>query len=224
MYIVNMETKTAFDVERMKHIGIYWSGEEDHGWMTAALLREKTGLEGHATFENVESKFNFPPGIRQVSPEATTQWLYMALQKIWNVGQEWTRSRMGVHMDMRQGGAIKYAVFCGQTITGLCRTQKMHSGQMLKELIEEAGRWDPEQKPASLWLSSTCAKQDKEDMMIKTKSGRTSFPIRKASKFSGTSSSQLGNHKKAWKSKCRKPTKNVGQMQKDTQAKTCHGD
>ena len=49
-------------------------------------------------------------------------------------------------MDMRQGGAIKYAVFCGQTITGLCRTQKMHSNQMLKELIEEAGRWDLEQK------------------------------------------------------------------------------
>ena len=46
---------------------------------------------------------------------------------------------------------------------------KMHSEQMLKEFIEEAGRWDLEPKPASLWLSSTCAKEDKEDMMIKTK-------------------------------------------------------
>ena len=100
----------------------------------------------------------------------------------------------------------------------------MHSNQMLKELIDEAGRWDLEQKPASLWMSSTYAKEDKEEMMIKTKSGRTSFPNGKASKFSGTYSSQLANHKKVWKSTCRKPTKHVGEMQKYTQAKTCHGD
>ena len=30
MYIVNMEIKTAFDVARKKHMGIYWSGEENH--------------------------------------------------------------------------------------------------------------------------------------------------------------------------------------------------
>ena len=54
-------------------------GDRDtHGWITAALLRELGGLEGHATFKNMESKFNFTLCIRQGSVEAPTRWLKLA--------------------------------------------------------------------------------------------------------------------------------------------------
>ena len=59
MYVANMDTKTAFDVARPMHIATAMEDPNVHGWITAALLREIAGLEGQATFENVESTFPF---------------------------------------------------------------------------------------------------------------------------------------------------------------------
>ena len=35
--------------------------------------------------------------------------------------------------------------------------------QMLRDLVEEASRWDLENKPASLWWTSTYDPEEKED-------------------------------------------------------------
>ena len=47
----DVEVLTAFDVARPK--------QDAHGWITSALLRDLGSLEGQATFDTVESKFNF---------------------------------------------------------------------------------------------------------------------------------------------------------------------
>ena len=61
---------TAFDVTRPKLFARFLGGQETHGWITAVLLHEMTGLELFEGFENVESKFNFTRCIRQGSVEA----------------------------------------------------------------------------------------------------------------------------------------------------------
>ena len=45
---------------------------------------------------------------------------------------------------------------------------KEHLEHMMKELMEEAEKWDLLPKPASLWSSSTRADEVKEDMTMKT--------------------------------------------------------
>ena len=50
---------------------------------------------------------------------------------------------------------------------------KAHLEQMLKDLIEEAGKMGLEPNPASLWWTSTYASEEKEDVNspLKTSSG-----------------------------------------------------
>ena len=40
--------------------------------------------------------------------------------------------------------------------------------QLLRDLIEEASRWDLEPKPASLWWTSTYESEEKIDMILST--------------------------------------------------------
>ena len=65
MYLAGMDIETAFDVARPKRIAKIVGDHDVHGWMIAALLREIAGLEGQATFENVERTFSFARCIRQ---------------------------------------------------------------------------------------------------------------------------------------------------------------
>ena len=68
MYVASMDIKTAFDVARPKHIAKIMGDQNVHGWIVAALLREKAaGLEGQTTSENVECTFPFARCIRQGS-------------------------------------------------------------------------------------------------------------------------------------------------------------
>ena len=90
MYIASADIKTAFDVARPKQMAKILGGQEAHGWITAALLREMNGLAGHAAFDNV-SKFNFTRSIRQGSAGAATFWLKLANHILWNVEKEWMR-------------------------------------------------------------------------------------------------------------------------------------
>ena len=69
--------------------------------------------------------------------------------------------------------------------------KKNHLGQMMKELIEEATRWDLEPMPASLWWSNTYAEENKEDMMIKTKKRQNKFPFEKSFNIHGYMSTRL---------------------------------
>ena len=65
VYLASMDIKTAFDVARPKHVARIMGGQDVHGWMTAALCREMAGLEGQATFENVENTFSLTRCIRR---------------------------------------------------------------------------------------------------------------------------------------------------------------
>ena len=68
---------------------------------------------------------------------------------------------------------IKNVALCGLTTVGSCRTQKME--HMLRDLIEEASRWDLVSKPASLWWTSTYNSEEKVDMILGTHQGAANF-------------------------------------------------
>ena len=74
MYVASMDINTAFVVARPKHIAKMMGDQDVHGWITTALLREMTGMDGQTTFEIVESKFQFTRCIRQEKVEATRFW------------------------------------------------------------------------------------------------------------------------------------------------------
>ena len=44
MYLASMDTNTAFDVARPKHIAKIMGDHDVHGWIVAASLREMAGL------------------------------------------------------------------------------------------------------------------------------------------------------------------------------------
>ena len=73
-------------------------------------------VHGHATFGNVESKFQFTRCIRQGGVEALTLWLKLAMQILWNVEKEWTRKRMEVHMDTYQDGSHQNCSCSGRSL------------------------------------------------------------------------------------------------------------
>ena len=64
MYLASLNVKAAFHVARPKLMAKIVK-DHVHGWSIAVLLRETAGLEGQATFENVESKFSCARCIRQ---------------------------------------------------------------------------------------------------------------------------------------------------------------
>ena len=118
MYIANMDIKTAFDVARPKNSAKVFGGQisprmaysgpvtshegtEAHGWIATVSIT-------HATFENIESRFNVSRCIRHGSVEAPTLGLKLAKQIFWN----------GVHIHESQGGSHQMSVFCRSTTDG----------------------------------------------------------------------------------------------------------
>ena len=57
--------------------------------------------------------------------------------------------------------------------------------QMLRDLIEEAGRWDLTPKPARLWWTSTCDSEEKCDLSINTTTGCHRFSFEEKFKILG---------------------------------------
>ena len=55
--------------------------------------------------------------------------------------------------------------------------------QMLRDLIEEASRWDLKPKTASLWWTSTYASEERSDMILGTQRAVTNFPWRVHSRY-----------------------------------------
>ena len=78
MYLASMDTETAFDVARPKHIAKIMGDHDVHGWIVAASLREMAGLEGQGKFESVES---------------TVSVLKIATQILGNVEPEWVKKK-----------------------------------------------------------------------------------------------------------------------------------
>ena len=129
MYVTNMVLKTAFGVT--KQIAKVIELQDFHGWITAALFPEMKGLEGHAAFENIGSKFSFMRCVVQGNVEALTLRLKLAQQILWNVEKERKRKRMGIHIDKHHGGSRQILLGDVALTNTLVR---------MKELIEEAER------------------------------------------------------------------------------------
>ena len=160
MYLASLDIRTAFDEAKPKHVAWILDDHNTHGWLIAALLREMSELSGTASFESVESRFSFRC-LRQGSVEAPRLLQKMASQILANVEEEWMMKRKGVPMDVEEGV---------HQICSFMSRSKEHLEQMLKDLLEEAGKVDLEPKPASLWWTSTYA-SDKSDMILGTSQG-----------------------------------------------------
>ena len=149
-----------------------------HGWIIAALLREMPRLTGKATFECVECSLVFNRCLRQGSAEALRLWQKMATQ-IWATVEEWMKKGKGVLLDVEGEGGEVHQI-CGFMwadnfwVMSHC---KKHLKQMLKDLIEEAAEMDLEPKPVSLWWTSTCASEEKEDMILGSSKACVKFPF-----------------------------------------------
>ena len=75
-----------------------------------------------------------------------------------------------------------------------------HLEPMMKDFIEEAGRWDLDTKQASLWWTITYADENMEVMMIKLiYKACTNF---RSTRSWDTSSIRLGGRRTAWKREC----------------------
>ena len=120
MYMASLDIKTAIDEAKPKHVAKILEGHNTHGWLIAAFLREMSGLSGTASFESVESRFCFNRCLRQGSVEAPRLWQKMASHILANVEESMDekRKRCFVGYSRREREYIKYAVLCGQTISG----------------------------------------------------------------------------------------------------------
>ena len=113
----------------------------------SSLQREMGGLKGRGSFQNVESNFTFARCIRPGSVEAPWLCLKMAMQMLRNVEREWKRKEIGLHIETCQEGCHQIWRFMWADNYWILSHSKMHQEQMMmKELIEEAERWDLEPK------------------------------------------------------------------------------
>ena len=123
MYIGSMHTKTAFDAARPQHSANIVDDQDVHGWVTAAFLREMTGLEGHTDFENVESKFKFTRCICQGDVGAPTRFgsnWQCRFHRTWKQNREKGWEFILTHVKVE---AVKSAALCSPIIIGLCHTE-----------------------------------------------------------------------------------------------------
>ena len=92
----------------------------------------------------------------------------MAAQLLANAEESWTRKSLGILLD-----------FEGQTAHQICSLMwsdnfliMSHSTrileQMLRDLIEEAEKWDLAPEPASLWETSTYEEEESSEVLVAT--------------------------------------------------------
>ena len=81
------------------------------------------------------------------------------------------RKRKGILLDLDEERAHHKDIFC------VMSHSKENLEQMLRDLIEEASRWDLVPKPASMWWTSTYDSKQKVDMNFGTTSGCYKFPF-----------------------------------------------
>ena len=87
------------------------------------------------------------------------------------------KKRRVVLLDVEGEGAHQICSFMCADNFGIMSHSKEHLEQMLKYLVEEAGKVDLEPKPASLWWTSANASEEKEDMILGTSKGCYKFPF-----------------------------------------------
>ena len=152
MYMASMDIQMAFHVGKTEAYRRTSGRTQDaRGWITAAVLREMEALEGHGTSEEVESRFNLTRCICQACVEAPTLRLELTKHFLWNVENEWKRKQMGSMLAKVKVVASDMQFSVGRQLLGHVALENQLP-QIMKELIEEAGRWNLEPKLAILWV------------------------------------------------------------------------
>ena len=95
----------------------------------------------------------------------------MATQTGANVEEEWMKKRKGI-LSWTSGEKeyIKFAALCADKFW-IMSDSKENLEQMLRDLTEEASRWDLVPKPASLRWTSTSDALERVDMILRTTAG-----------------------------------------------------
>ena len=94
---------------------------------------------------------------------------------------------------------------------------------MSKDLIEEAGKMDLEPKPASLWWTSTCASEEKEDMILGTSKGCYTFPFEDEIRILGCMMNRQGKTCDAVEERLQWANKAFGRTSRYTRARMFRG-
>ena len=97
--------------------------------------------------------------------------------QIFDVEEEWIKKRKDTLLDMEGERGNQICSFMWTDSSWIMSHSKENSEQMSRDLVEEASRWDLEPKPASLWWTSTCASEEKNDMISGTLTGCYKFPF-----------------------------------------------
>ena len=150
-----MDIKTAFDVARPKHIATVMRNQNVHGWITAASLREMAGWKRSGYLR--ECREQVP-----VSRAASAR----RVLKLLGCGSKWQCRTCGT---LKKSGRGQVWVFLvTHDMEAVIKLAASDLEQMMKDLTEEAERWDLEPKPASLWWARTFADEKIEDMLFRT--------------------------------------------------------
>ena len=187
-----MDIKTAFDEAKPKHVAKILDSHNTHGWLIAALLREMSGLSGKATFECVESNFRFDRCLRQGSVEAPRLWQKMANQILANVEEEWMKKRKGILLDKDGAKVHQICSLMWADNFWIMSHSEENMELVLRDLMQEASRWDLEPKPASLWWTSAYASEEKSDIIVGTSTGCYKFPSEDTFKILGCAVNRQG--------------------------------
>ena len=120
--------------------------------------------------------------MRQRSVEAPRLWQKMATQTLADVEEEWVNKRMCVLLDFEDERAHQICSFMWADNFWITSHSKENLEQMLRDLIEEAAKWDSVPKLASLWWTSSYEAVEKIDMFLITAAGCHKFPLRSSSR------------------------------------------
>ena len=151
MYMASLDIKTAFDEAKPKPVAKILDVHNTHGWLIAALLREMFWAVWHGLpLKAWRAILSFNRCLRQGSVEAPRLWQKMASEILVDVEEEWMKKRKGVISYGEGEGVHQICSFMSADNCGIMSHSKEHLEQMLKYLVEEAGKVDLEPKPASL--------------------------------------------------------------------------
>ena len=92
---------------------------------------------------------------------------------------------MGIHIGTCHGEHHKICSFTWPDNFWIMSHSQAHQEQKLKDLIEEAERWDLDPKPASLWWTSSHADEKMDDMTTRTRTRLHKLPFEKKFKTLG---------------------------------------
>ena len=84
------------------------------------------------------------------------------------VEEDWKKRKMELQIGPDLMGPIKHAASCELT-KRILTPSKETLEQMMKELVDEASKWDLEPKPTSLRWTGTHADEVLEDIVVETK-------------------------------------------------------